>query len=96
MEIKSYMDVVYDNVQRIHVEDEDAMALKACIILMEMDKADPSGGCLGPDTKLGCQLRANQERAVWIKRRLGIYVLKFATGLRNFEGDILELDAKYG
>nr|GMC75122.1 hypothetical protein Iba_chr03dCG2120 [Ipomoea batatas] len=62
MEIKSYMDVVYDNEQRIHVEDVDAMALKACIILMEMDKADPSGGCLSPDTKLGCQLRANQER----------------------------------
>nr|GMC97991.1 hypothetical protein Iba_chr05dCG12320 [Ipomoea batatas] len=62
MEIKSYMDVVYDNEQWIHVEDIDAMALKACIILMEMDKADPSGGCLGPDTKLGCQLRANQER----------------------------------
>nr|GLL21674.1 hypothetical protein Itr_chr03CG06410 [Ipomoea trifida] len=62
MEIKSYMDVVYDNEQRIHVEDVDAMALKACIILMEMDKADPSGGRFGPDTKLGCQLRANQER----------------------------------
>nr|GLL27590.1 hypothetical protein Itr_chr05CG17290 [Ipomoea trifida] len=62
MEIKSYMDVVYDNEQRIHVEDVDAMALKTCIILMEMDKADPSGGCLGPDTKFGCQLRANQER----------------------------------
>ncbi|XP_031117904.1 uncharacterized protein LOC116021606 [Ipomoea triloba] len=67
MEIKSYMDVVYCKVRRIHLENEDAVARKACTILMEMDKADPPGGCLGTKTKLGRQLRANQE---WLGGKL--------------------------
>nr|GMC60081.1 hypothetical protein Iba_scaffold31646CG0010 [Ipomoea batatas]GMC63717.1 hypothetical protein Iba_scaffold60368CG0010 [Ipomoea batatas]GMC83780.1 hypothetical protein Iba_scaffold63524CG0010 [Ipomoea batatas]GMD17059.1 hypothetical protein Iba_scaffold41215CG0010 [Ipomoea batatas]GME01484.1 hypothetical protein Iba_scaffold57635CG0010 [Ipomoea batatas] len=67
VEIKSYMDVVFCKVRRIHLENRDEMARKACVILMEMDKADPSGGCLGPNTKLGRQLRANQE---WLGGKL--------------------------
>nr|GMD97101.1 hypothetical protein Iba_chr15bCG11160 [Ipomoea batatas] len=98
MEIKSYMDVVYDNEQWIHVEDIDAMALKACIILMEMDKADPSGGCLGPDTKLGCQLRANQERlggklCRWAWRAYGPGLpLLISPVLESMEVDLSDLE----
>nr|GMC71025.1 hypothetical protein Iba_chr03aCG21290 [Ipomoea batatas] len=75
-EIKSYMSVVYDCKQQVHVEDEKEMAKKACIILVEIINASQKGAVLGPGTVLGRQLRGHIELlggkiCRWAWRRFG-------------------------
>nr|GMC61994.1 TMV resistance protein N-like [Ipomoea batatas] len=60
-EIKSYMSVVYDCNQQVHVEDEKEMAKKACIILEEIINTSQKGAVLGPGTVLGRQLHGHIE-----------------------------------
>nr|GMC83255.1 hypothetical protein Iba_chr04cCG0380 [Ipomoea batatas] len=49
-EIYSYKQVVYDEIQQVHWEEENFMALKACIILVEIVKASPVRVLLDPDS----------------------------------------------
>nr|GMC92347.1 TMV resistance protein N-like [Ipomoea batatas] len=60
-EIYSYMQVVYDEQQQVHWEEEGSMALKACIILREVVRVSPMRGCLHPESELGYLLLMNQE-----------------------------------
>nr|GME10746.1 hypothetical protein Iba_scaffold10625CG0010 [Ipomoea batatas] len=60
-EVYSYMQVVYDEVQQVHWEDECSMALKGCIILREIVKASPMRGILHPESELGYHLLMNEE-----------------------------------
>nr|GMD36425.1 hypothetical protein Iba_chr09dCG16310 [Ipomoea batatas] len=47
--------------EEVHLEDENEMAKKACIILVEIMKASQKGDVLGPGTDLGRQLQGHKE-----------------------------------
>nr|GMC71023.1 hypothetical protein Iba_chr03aCG21270 [Ipomoea batatas] len=75
-EIKSYMSVVYDSNQQIHLEDKNEMAKKACIILREIMRTSQKGDVLGSETDLGRQLHGHIEFlggkiCRWAWRRFG-------------------------
>nr|GME07122.1 hypothetical protein Iba_scaffold5911CG0010 [Ipomoea batatas] len=89
-EIFSYMQVVYDEQQQVHWEEEGSMALKGCIILREIVKSSPVRGLLHLESELGYQLLMNEEA---IGRRLCRWAWRRYRG--DWEEKLKRLDVNY-